>query len=1262
MMTVTGAGVAASLAGSFPPLAAGSLPAQDAARASMEFIPPQAYAQAFLPMQEFHPGSYAPPSIAGNAATAGGAAGSTAIAPVNSQERLFIPAAFAATASVPAGHMAAMDPAGHTAFTLPTRYDLAPPRPQSPERPPPRDARTQSPARSLLRDPRPQSPAPTRMASPGRPQLNIEASAGSFGERFGMGGSSSGNLGASLTRVPTRSPSDGKAGEEPPGSPQLRSSRGEDLQGDLLSERYYRERRQTDPFFYPTTVSPLTGFGLNAIEQTTPPKNSAIENLFASGSRSAEAKAGKSLLSREEAPLFVNAPLQSFVDQPEEMNLLQQQNDNLARQVQALEHAKSLAAVQSAQAMQKIRSRQEQLRRETQQAYQQSKEIQAEFALPSLDSVTAPGSMSPGQTVSNLALRSEARLQSQAGSMELPPGGSILADLPLWNQEAWRDSQAPPSPKMQSNTQLPQPDLGVASQSQLKPGLGDALPTQAHERVVGALRDSQARMLSAEKRALVNDHVIGQQAPGFNSTSPDNSASNRAEYGSGVPLPEVTPPRLNSVRLASHSSQGGAPASPQIAAAQPSLDQPPNDISVMANRILSSHNAPFLGSVFGESLQGAPPAVPSIATATGPAPYVDAMGNPLGPTTGRELPNIKDELPAPLPDLHSHERSARSLREGQETRSSVAMELGRPGQMPMGAGAGAGTSSFQSLAPTLPAGGGSSVAGRSSEQAGPAQTRAEMDIAAGDRDMGLNSARVHTIEQARFTGNEVNTPPQRPVRPGDLDANAQREMVAIPSSEPSASSARGPIAAHERVPLSARASQPPPSSIAAGSAAASPAAASPQVTEVEAAAEGRGAGIPIVETTGQQMQGQHLASGAADAAAGSAASPPPQALPPQPPAGPPQPPQQPEPAPAEPVSQPERRTRPQESPAPQRGVRRDNSVDNRGRRSRDEASPERVRRERSASKAADPQASAAQAGLPVEQSEQLQAELEECLDTIRWCAESVTRESLQDLKNTNRPPQVVKDVLEAVALLLNQSETKWDKLKRLIGSPTFLEKIQRLSFQQSVTREQFRKLRERLQHPDFDEEQIKSVCVPVVPLAMWCRAIGVYLSKTKFRGGPEIRPVAAAGAANPQPQQQLERRASPSTYMIFNPDLATLSDEELRCVKDLTISRPDVGEITFHGNTDVTNLDFERIVRLEIGEVLVYPDSSLKPDVGVGLNKAATVTMYQCWPPNGNKLLEDPNSQERYKKKIKTMTEEKHARFIDYDCGTGIWKFSVEHF
>jgi len=280
---------------------------------------------------------------------------------------------------------------------------------------------------------------------------------------------------------------------------------------------------------------------------------------------------------------------------------------------------------------------------------------------------------------------------------------------------------------------------------------------------------------------------------------------------------------------------------------------------------------------------------------------------------------------------------------------------------------------------------------------------------------------------------------------------------------------------------------------------------------------------------------------------------------------------------------------------------------------------------------------------------------------VGWCADSITLESLAEIsKSTKPPPAVVKDVLEAVAILLGQQDTKWEKLKRMIAGKNFQEKIQKLNFQKDVSKDQFRRLREHLQHPDFDEELIKTVCVPVVPLATWCRSIGVHLSKTKFRGGPEIRPVAAAGGS--PPDAYAGPIATPSQYMLFEPDLERLSPEAQRRVSELTISRPNVGSITFHGETDCTNLDFERIVRLEIGEVLVYPEHALKPPVGEGLNKAATVTMYQCWPPNGSKLLADMKSQERYRKKIQQMTEEKNAKFIDYDCGTGIWQFRVDNF
>jgi len=280
-------------------------------------------------------------------------------------------------------------------------------------------------------------------------------------------------------------------------------------------------------------------------------------------------------------------------------------------------------------------------------------------------------------------------------------------------------------------------------------------------------------------------------------------------------------------------------------------------------------------------------------------------------------------------------------------------------------------------------------------------------------------------------------------------------------------------------------------------------------------------------------------------------------------------------------------------------------------------------------------------------SEHLVAELEECMDTIKWSADVIKKDAVQDLKVLDRPPPAVVAVIEAAAVLIGQTTTGWERLKKLVASATFADKVQKLN-PQTVSRDQFVKLRSYLEKETFDEEHMKEVCVPAVPLATWCRAVGYYLSRTKFKGGPVIQPVAAAAAS-------IASSATPVQELVFEPDVTQMSQDDLRQVADFTISRPGVGSIHFHGDVDIAGIDLYRIVRLEVGEVRVYPDPADKPDIGVGLNRPATVTMYQCWPP---KPL-DATDEEKYRLKIKQMTEEKQAKFVDYNCSTGIWKFSV---
>jgi len=133
----------------------------------------------------------------------------------------------------------------------------------------------------------------------------------------------------------------------------------------------------------------------------------------------------------------------------------------------------------------------------------------------------------------------------------------------------------------------------------------------------------------------------------------------------------------------------------------------------------------------------------------------------------------------------------------------------------------------------------------------------------------------------------------------------------------------------------------------------------------------------------------------------------------------------------------------------------------------------------------------------------------------------------------------------------------------------------------------------------------------------------------------------------------------------LSPDVYALTGAELRRVRDFTIRRPNVGEVTFPGELDLVRerrvLDeLPTIVRLEQGEAVIYPDHAMKPAEGEGLNRPALITLFQCKPPPGS--LTDADSKARYRDRIARMTEVKGATFVDYDCDNGIWRFRVSHF
>lgn len=866
-------------------------------------------------------------------------------------------------------------------------------------------------------------------------------------------------------------------GSLPTGSPSvahnLREALGFPRPMDPLGDGY-RDRRPTDPFFYPTTVSPLTGAGLHLIQETTPPlkREEAFPDVKPSLGPALEPDMGSGLPS-------VPTPLRSFIDHPEDMSLLQKQNDELARHMQDLERAKSLAQVTCAQNLQKIRNRQEQLKREAEISLQKYKEAQAELGLP-LSPFPSGTPSAPSPQPENQDGQAALKEQDMAISRCAAAAAALQVEHPAFGHERVQPGQA--------------------GCKQFSEDASSTLPT----RPAIASNPTDATICESAWRAVEPPEL---QRPSACQDSPSrrpqvNDVNSLGLLDSAQEL--LRPPGSTSMG-ARMTPERGSPDSREDSFLAEGPQSP--DTSAMANHYLSKHMAPG----HGESDTGTS------------NHYVDALGRRLeGMKPLDDLPNIKDSAPpgdgglaSALASRHTSAHSA--------VQSASAEPLGVV------------------------------AASRASSRGASASSSA--------------------MPQVSDSGN--------------LDPSSRRELVPVSargSTANSMASADRPVvlvAAHERAPGSARAG--------GGSTAERQGSLGSAASAVGSSGAGHG---------GQREEACGGGLGASGLGNSRGAS----------------------------------------SSRPLRG---ESSADR----------SQRTNRRKSSDEGMPPQ------GPPQGISEEQQVELDECLDTVRVCASSVTRESLRELE----PAPVVKHVLEAVSLLLGQHETRWDKLKQLISKPAFYEKLQRLDFQRTITSEQFRKVRDKLANPQFDEEHLKTVCVPVVPLAMWCRAIGVFLSKTKYRrSGPEIRPLAGAGTTTPQ--QPRSRQASSQAAMQVSPDLSSLSPEELRRVQDLTISCQDVGTITFHGETDCTGLDIESVVRLQIGEVLVYPKAHTKPEIGVGLNKAATVTMFQCWPPAGSRDLEDPAGQEEYRMRIKAMTEEKKAKFIDYDCNTGVWKFAVDHF
>lgn len=131
-------------------------------------------------------------------------------------------------------------------------------------------------------------------------------------------------------------------------------------------------------------------------------------------------------------------------------------------------------------------------------------------------------------------------------------------------------------------------------------------------------------------------------------------------------------------------------------------------------------------------------------------------------------------------------------------------------------------------------------------------------------------------------------------------------------------------------------------------------------------------------------------------------------------------------------------------------------------------------------------------------------------------------------------------------------------------------------------------------------------------------------------------------------------------------DLKNMSRAQLSKIGKFVVGRDGVGRIEF-GPCDLTNtsLDdiFGKICNFRPRQVTVYPENASKPPMGKGLNVPSTIYLENSWPrSHGGRKAVEARTGPAYEKHLKRLRGTKGTEFVNYDAGTGVWTFKVQHF
>ena len=155
------------------------------------------------------------------------------------------------------------------------------------------------------------------------------------------------------------------------------------------------------------------------------------------------------------------------------------------------------------------------------------------------------------------------------------------------------------------------------------------------------------------------------------------------------------------------------------------------------------------------------------------------------------------------------------------------------------------------------------------------------------------------------------------------------------------------------------------------------------------------------------------------------------------------------------------------------------------------------------------------------------------------------------------------------------------------------------------------------------------------------------------------RPTTQVPQADPQP--------GPYWMKPSKAELGKWPKESLKRVSGFSIGREGCGHVEFNEPVDLTlaPLDdiYEKYALIELRSLTIYPDSTMKPSVGKGMNVPSTIFLENSWPrQKDRKTPSHEKSGPKFNKHVDRLRKVTGTEFVRYEKDTGTWVFKVPHF